>query len=74
MTMTKSSKANRRHHCGQKGIDLLRQLFVKEGAYVFITASPEELDDAVKQSARRFWEFRETLPMADLDRLYETVL
>ena len=48
---------------GTEGIGLAAaKLFVKEGAYVFITGRRQkELDEAVMQSARTFLEFKETL-------------
>ena len=49
---------------GTEGIGLATaKLFVEEGAYVFITGRRQkELDEAVRQSAPTFLEFRETLP------------
>src|ERR1700674_1511005 len=49
---------------GTEGIGLATaKLFVKEGAYVFITGRRQkELDEAVRQSAATFPAFRETLP------------
>ena len=49
---------------GTEGIGLATaKLFVKEGAYVFITGRRQkELNEAVKAIGTNFLEFRETLP------------
>ena len=49
---------------GTEGIGLATaKLFVKEGAYVFITGRRQkELDEAVKAIGSKFLECRETLP------------
>ena len=50
---------------GTEGIGLATaKLFANEGAYVFITGRRQkELDEAVRQSAATFLEFREALPI-----------
>ena len=51
------------------------KLFVEEGAYVFITGRRHEnLDDAVKAIGRNVTGVQaDSVKLADLDRLYETV-
>jgi len=61
---------------GTEGIGLAAaQLFVKEGAYVFITGRRQkELDDAVTAIGRNVTGVQgDVAKLADLDRLYETV-
>src|ERR1700731_1887004 len=61
---------------GTEGIGFATaKLFVKEGAYVFITGRrQEELDKAVKAIGTNVSGVRgEVAQLADLDRLYETV-
>ena len=61
---------------GTEGIGLATaQLFVKEGAYVFITGRRQkELDDAVKEIGSNITGVQgDVSKLADLDRLYETV-
>src|SRR5712672_3856977 len=61
---------------GTEGIGLATaQLFVKEGAYVFIMARREkELDEAVTAIGRNVTGVQgDVAKLADLDRLYETV-
>jgi NAD(P)-dependent dehydrogenase (short-subunit alcohol dehydrogenase family) len=61
---------------GSSGIGLAAaKLFVKEGAYVFITARRQkELDDAVKTIGSNITGVQgDVSKLADLDRLYETV-
>src|SRR5216684_7503559 len=61
---------------GTEGIGLATaRLFVKEGAYVFITGRrPKELDEAVKAIGSNVCGVQgDIAQMADLDRLYETV-
>src|SRR5580658_8854828 len=61
---------------GTEGIGLATaKLFVKEGAYVFITGRRQkELDEAVKAIGRNATGVQgDVAKMADLDRLYETV-
>src|SRR6202165_490612 len=61
---------------GTEGIGLATaKLFVKEGAYVFITGRrPKELDEAVKAIGTNVSGVqRDVAQLADLDRLYETV-
>ena len=61
---------------GTEGIGLATaQLFVKEGAYVFITGRrPKELDEAVKAIGSNVTGVQgDVAKLADLDRLYETV-
>ena len=61
---------------GTEGIGLATaQLFVKEGAYVFITGRRQkELDEAVKTIGSNVTGVQgDVAKLADLDRLYETV-
>src|SRR5229473_5927869 len=61
---------------GSAGIGLAAaDLFVKEGAYVFITGRRQkELDDAVKVIGKNVFGIRgDVAKLSDLDRLYETV-
>src|SRR6202030_829232 len=61
---------------GTEGIGLATaKLFVKEGAYVFITGRrPKELDEAVKAIGSNVSGVQgDVARLADLDRLYETV-
>src|SRR3979490_20580 len=61
---------------GTEGIGLATaQLFVKEGAYVFITGRRQkELDEAVKAIGTNVSGVQgDVAQLADLDRLYETV-
>src|SRR6202040_3666591 len=61
---------------GTTGIGLAAaKLFVKEGAYVFITGRRQnELDEAVKAIGSNVSGVQgDVAQMADLDRLYETV-
>jgi NAD(P)-dependent dehydrogenase (short-subunit alcohol dehydrogenase family) len=61
---------------GTEGIGLATaQLFVKEGAYVFITGRRQkELDEAVKAIGNNVTGVQgDVAKLADLDRLYETV-
>jgi NAD(P)-dependent dehydrogenase (short-subunit alcohol dehydrogenase family) len=61
---------------GREGIDLATaKLFVKEGAYAFITGRRQkELDGAVQAIGSNLSGVQgEVAKMADLDRLYETV-
>ena len=61
---------------GTEGIGLATaKLFVKEGAYVFITGRRQkELDDAVKAIGSNVSGVQgDVAKLADLDRLYETV-
>src|ERR1700733_13509013 len=61
---------------GSTGIGLASaQLFVNEGAYVFITGRRQkELDEAVKTIGRNVTGVQgDVANLADLDRLYETV-
>jgi NAD(P)-dependent dehydrogenase (short-subunit alcohol dehydrogenase family) len=61
---------------GTEGIGLATaQLFVKEGAYVFITGRRQkELEEAVKAIGRNVTGVQgDVAKLADLDRLYETV-
>ena len=61
---------------GTEGIGLATaQLFVKEGAYVFITGRRQkELDEAVTALGSNVTGVRgDVAKLADLDRLYETV-
>jgi NAD(P)-dependent dehydrogenase (short-subunit alcohol dehydrogenase family) len=61
---------------GTEGIGLATaQLFVNEGAYVFITGRRQkELDEAVKAIGRNVTGVQgDVAKLADLDRLYETV-
>ena len=61
---------------GTAGIGLASaKLFVKEGAYVFITGRRRnELDDAVKAIGRNVTGIQgDVSKLADLDRLYETI-
>jgi NAD(P)-dependent dehydrogenase (short-subunit alcohol dehydrogenase family) len=61
---------------GTEGIGLAAaKLFVKEGAYVFITGRRQkELDEAVKTSGPNGTGVQgDVAKLADLDRLYETV-
>ena len=61
---------------GTEGIGLATaKLFVKEGAYVFITGRRQkELDEAVKEiGANVFGVQGDIAQLSDLDRLYETV-
>src|SRR3989454_6224666 len=61
---------------GTEGIGLaIAKLFVKEGAYVFITGRRQrELDEAVKAIGDNVTGIQgDVTKMADLDRLYETV-
>src|SRR6185295_4596131 len=61
---------------GTEGIGLATaQLFVKEGAYVFITGRRQkELDEAVKAIGGNVMGIQgDVARLADLDRLYETV-
>jgi NAD(P)-dependent dehydrogenase (short-subunit alcohol dehydrogenase family) len=61
---------------GTEGIGLATaQLFVKEGAYVFITGRRQkELDEAVTAIGRNVSGVQgDVAKLADLDRLYETV-
>ncbi len=61
---------------GTEGIGLATaQLFVKEGAYVFITGRRQkELDEAVKAIGSNVTGVQgDVAKLADLDRLYETV-
>src|SRR5260370_26501742 len=61
---------------GTEGIGLATaKLFVKEGAYVFITGRRQkELDDAVKEIGSNASGVQgDIAKLADLDRLYETV-
>jgi NAD(P)-dependent dehydrogenase (short-subunit alcohol dehydrogenase family) len=61
---------------GTEGIGLATaKLFVKEGAFVFITGRRQkELDEAVKAIGTNVSGVRgDVAKMADLDRLYETV-
>src|SRR5713226_1943272 len=62
--------------CGTEGIGLATaKLFVKEGAYVFITGRRrKELDAAVKSIGSDVFGVQgDVAKLADLDRLYETV-
>ena len=62
---------------GTEGIGLATaQLFVKEGAYVFITGRRQkELDDAVTAIGSNVTGVRgDVAKLADLDRLYETAV
>jgi NAD(P)-dependent dehydrogenase (short-subunit alcohol dehydrogenase family) len=61
---------------GSAGIGLAAaDLFVKEGAYVFITGRRQkELDEAVKAIGKSVTGIQgDVAKLADLDRLYETV-
>src|ERR1700675_688226 len=61
---------------GSTGIGLAAaDLFVKEGAYVFITGRRQkELDEAVKVIGKNVFGIRgDVAKLSDLDRLYETV-
>ena len=61
---------------GTTGIGLASaKLFVKEGAYVFITGRrPKELDEAVKAIGSNVTGVQgDVAKLADLDRLYETI-
>ena len=61
---------------GNSGIGLVTaQLFVTEGAYVFITGRRQtELDDAVKKIGDNVTGVQGDMSnLADLDRLYDTV-
>ena len=61
---------------GTEGIGLATaKLFVKEGAYVFITGRRQkELDEAVKTIGSNVSGIQgDVAKLADLDRLYETV-
>jgi NAD(P)-dependent dehydrogenase (short-subunit alcohol dehydrogenase family) len=60
---------------GTEGIGLAAaKLFVKEGAYVFITGRRQkELDEAVEAIGSNVFVQRDVAQLADLDRLYETV-
>src|SRR5258707_4700405 len=61
---------------GTEGIGLATaKLFVKEGAYVFITGRRQrELDEAVKAIGNNVSGVQgDVAKLADLDRLYETV-
>src|SRR6202162_2372680 len=61
---------------GTEGIGLATaELFVKEGAYVFITGRRQkELDEAVKAIGANVSGVQgDVAQLADLDRLYETV-
>ena len=61
---------------GTEGIGLATaKLFVKEGAYVFITGRRQrELDEAVKAIGSNVSGVQgDVAQLADLDRLYETV-
>lgn len=61
---------------GSTGIGLATaKLFVREGAYVFITGRPQkELDEAVKAIGSNISGVQgDVAKLADLDRLYETV-
>ena len=61
---------------GTEGIGLATaKLFVKEGAYVFITGRRQkELDEAVKAIGANVSGVQgDVAQLADLDRLYETV-
>ena len=61
---------------GTEGIGLATaKLFVKEGAYVFITGRRQkELDEAVKAIGSNVSGVQgDVANLADLDRLYETV-
>jgi NAD(P)-dependent dehydrogenase (short-subunit alcohol dehydrogenase family) len=61
---------------GAEGIGLATaKLFVKEGAYVFITGRrPKELDEAVKAIGTNVSGIQgDVAQLADLDRLYETI-
>src|ERR1700682_1820386 len=61
---------------GTEGIGLATaKLFVKEGAYVFVTGRrPKELDEAVRELGDNATGVRgDVAKLADLDRLYETV-
>src|ERR1700676_2174279 len=61
---------------GTEGIGLATaELFVKEGAYVFITGRRQkELDEAVKAIGKNVTGVQgDVAKMSDLDRLYETV-
>src|SRR5258707_10285415 len=61
---------------GTEGIGFATaKLFVKEGAYVFITGRRQkELDDAVKAIGSNVCGVQgDVAKLADLDRLYETV-
>jgi NAD(P)-dependent dehydrogenase (short-subunit alcohol dehydrogenase family) len=61
---------------GTEGIGLATaQLFVSEGAYVFITGRrQEELDKAVNEIGRNVTGVQgDVAKLDDLDRLYETV-
>jgi len=62
--------------CGTEGIGLATaKLFVKEGAYVFITSRrKKELDEAVKAIGTNVSGVQgDVAQLADLDRLYQTV-
>ena len=62
---------------GTEGIGLATaKLFVKEGAYVFITGRRQkELDEAVKAIGNSISGFQgDVAQLPDLDRLYATVL
>src|SRR4029077_9839035 len=61
---------------GTEGIGLATaKLFVKEGAFVFITGRrPKELDEAVKAIGAHVSGVQgDIAKLADLDRLYETI-
>src|ERR1700686_2894676 len=61
---------------GTEGIGLAAaKLFVKEGAYVFVTGRrPKELDEAARELGDNATGVRgDVARLADLDRLYETV-
>jgi NAD(P)-dependent dehydrogenase (short-subunit alcohol dehydrogenase family) len=61
---------------GTEGIGLAAaKLFVKEGAYVFITGRRQkELDDAVKEIGTNVSGVQgDIAQLADLDRLYDTI-
>src|ERR1700732_617746 len=62
---------------GTEGIGLAAaKLFVKEGAYVFITGRRQrELDEAVKAIGNNIAGVQgDVAKLADLDRLYETIM
>jgi|SRR5580704_11269527 NAD(P)-dependent dehydrogenase (short-subunit alcohol dehydrogenase family) len=62
--------------CGTEGIGFATaKLFVKEGAYVFITSRrKKELDEAVKAIGANVSGVQgDVAQLADLDRLYQTV-
>ncbi len=72
----KARRQDRRHHRRTEGIGFATaKLFVKEGAYVFITGRrPKELDEALKAIGTNVSGVQgDVAQLADLDRLYETI-